>query len=134
MAIMGEGNKKEMIIPLEQYKERAIGLWMQAGKTLNVFEPLQRAIAMNLMSNESISNSGVSSGPSGTTSSSPFSWLFNTNNNPTNQDEPTPVVLEIHNYMTLDGKVIARETVKYQTEIQERSRTRKERFTKGGKS
>ncbi|MDF2788686.1 MAG: hypothetical protein K0S80_1784 [Neobacillus sp.] len=33
----GEGNKREMIIPLEQHKERAKTLWTQAGEILGMF-------------------------------------------------------------------------------------------------
>jgi murein DD-endopeptidase MepM/ murein hydrolase activator NlpD/phage-related protein/SLT domain-containing protein len=41
-ALVGERNKKEMIIPLEQYKERAIGLWKEAGIRLGMFKAPKR--------------------------------------------------------------------------------------------
>src|SRR5690606_5406190 len=35
---VGEEDKEEMIIPLEQHKDRAISLWKQAGERLGQFE------------------------------------------------------------------------------------------------
>lgn len=36
IAMVGEGDKREVIIPLEQYKSRAIELWKQAGEELGL--------------------------------------------------------------------------------------------------
>ncbi|MGL6081351.1 MAG: phage tail tape measure protein [Gammaproteobacteria bacterium] len=36
MAMVGEENKKEMVIPLERYRSRAIGLWEDAGDYLGI--------------------------------------------------------------------------------------------------
>ncbi|WP_101844212.1 phage tail tape measure protein [Halobacillus sp. Marseille-P3879] len=35
-AMVGEGNKKEVVIPLEQYRDRAKELWLQAGEKLGM--------------------------------------------------------------------------------------------------
>ncbi|MFD2924165.1 transglycosylase SLT domain-containing protein [Halobacillus naozhouensis] len=35
-AMVGEGNKEEVIIPLEQHRSRAIGLWKEAGRRLGL--------------------------------------------------------------------------------------------------
>ncbi|WP_371017379.1 peptidoglycan DD-metalloendopeptidase family protein [Pseudalkalibacillus sp. JSM 102089] len=40
-AQVGEGGKKEVIIPLEQYKGRAVDLWLQTGKILGMFKAPQ---------------------------------------------------------------------------------------------
>lgn len=53
MAKVGEGNKREVVIPLEQYPSRAKSLWLQAGRELGMLQ------MPNLNSN---SGAGISGG------------------------------------------------------------------------
>lgn len=38
LAMFAEGNKKEAIIPLEENRQRALGIWMESGKQLGAFK------------------------------------------------------------------------------------------------
>ncbi|EIT85904.1 tail length tape measure protein [Fictibacillus macauensis ZFHKF-1] len=52
MAMVGEGNKREVVIPLERYKERAKALWVQAGKQLGILnENKNRSVGLQRLNN-----------------------------------------------------------------------------------
>jgi SLT domain-containing protein len=49
VATVGEGGKKEIIIPLEQHRGRALSLWKQAGEALGMFKaPTRQPINKSL--------------------------------------------------------------------------------------
>ena len=48
LAMVGEGNKREMVIPLEQHRNRALGLWEQAGEYLGISPRLIDVLKANL--------------------------------------------------------------------------------------
>lgn len=102
MALMGEGNKEEVIIPLEQFKERAIKLLMYAAEKLGfdmtgMFNAQPQALGasnfsgvQSKMNNMSLTREKLGS-------------VFNPNQDTGNSGE----AIEIHNHFYVDGEEIA---------------------------
>ncbi|MEB4856084.1 hypothetical protein [Priestia megaterium] len=122
MALMGEGNKEEVIIPLEQFKERAIKLLMYAAEKLG--------FDMTGMFNAQPQTLGASS----------FSNVQSAMTNMSNKVSPEGLKLQgnsgqvievvVHNHTELDGKELAKGSYKYTTEYQERDKRSKSSFQK----
>lgn len=102
IARVGEGGKKEVIIPLEQFKERAIKLLMYAAEKLGfdmtgMFNAQPQTLGassfsgvQNTMNNMSLDRENIGS-------------VFNLNQDTDNSGE----AIEIHNHFYVDGEEIA---------------------------
>ncbi|MCU7712480.1 D-Ala-D-Ala carboxypeptidase family metallohydrolase [Priestia sp. JV24] len=122
MALMGEGNKEEVIIPLEQFKDRAIKLLMYAAEKLG--------FDMTGMFNAQPQTLGASS----------FSNVQSAMTTMSNKVSPEGLKLQgnsgqvievvVHNHTELDGKELAKGSYKYTTEYQERDKRSKSSFQK----
>ncbi|MDU9695143.1 D-Ala-D-Ala carboxypeptidase family metallohydrolase [Priestia aryabhattai] len=122
MALMGEGNKEEVVIPLEQFKERAIKLLMYAAEKLG--------FDMTGMFNAQPQTLGASS----------FSNVQSAMTTMSNKVSPEGLKLQgnsgqvievvVHNHTELDGKELAKGSYKYTAEYQERDKRSKTSFQK----
>ncbi|MGG0483043.1 transglycosylase SLT domain-containing protein [Priestia aryabhattai] len=122
IARVGEGGKKEVIIPLEQFKERAIQLLLYAGEKLG--------FDMNGLLNPQPQTAGASS----------FSNVQSAMTTMSNKVSPEGLKLQgssgqvievvVHNHTELDGKELAKGSYKYTTEYQERDKRSKSSFQK----
>ena len=117
MALMGEGNKEEVVIPLEQFKERAIKLLMYAAEKLG------------------FNMTGMFSAQPQALGASSFSNVQSAMTNMSNKVSPEGLKLQgnsgqvievvVHNHTELNGKELAKGSYKYTTEYQERINVRK---------
>ncbi|MGI8381660.1 hypothetical protein ACR0S4_24105 [Priestia megaterium] len=122
MALMGEGNKEEVIIPLEQFKDRAIKLLMYAAEKLG------------------FDMTGMFSAQPQTIGASNFSGVQSAMTTMSNKVSPEGLKLQgnsgqvievvVHNHTELDGKELAKGSHKYVTEYQEREKRSKSSFQK----
>ncbi|MFS8601178.1 transglycosylase SLT domain-containing protein [Priestia megaterium] len=122
IARVGEGGKKEVIIPLEQFKDRAIQLLMYAAEKLG--------FDMTGMFNAQPQAIGASS----------FSNVQSAMTTMSNKVSPEGLKLQgssgqvievvVHNHTELDGKELAKGSYKYTTEYQERDKRSKSSFQK----
>ncbi|MEH7070654.1 hypothetical protein V7034_20830 [Priestia megaterium] len=122
MALMGEGNKEEVVIPLEQFKERAIKLLMYAAEKLG------------------FDMTGMFSAQPQALGASSFSNVQSAMTNMSNKVSPEGLKLQgnsgqvievvVHNHTELDGKELAKGSYKYTTEYQERDKRSKTSFKK----
>lgn len=122
MALMGEGNKEEVVIPLEQFKERAIKLLMYAAEKLG------------------FDMTGMFSAQPQALGASSFSNVQNAMTSMSNKVSPEGLKLQgnsgqvievvVHNHTELDGKELAKGSYKYTTEYQERDKRSKTSFQK----
>ncbi|MES9790709.1 hypothetical protein ABWL24_09585 [Priestia megaterium] len=122
MALMGEGNKEEVVIPLEQFKERAIKLLMYAAEKLGfdmtgMFSAQPQALGASSFSNVQSAMTTMSN------KVSPEGLKLQGNSG-----EVIEVV--VHNHTELDGKELAKGSYKYMTEYQERDKRQKTSFKK----
>lgn len=111
LAMVGEGNKKEVIIPLEQNRGRAIDLWQQAGHILGQFTAPQTSSVGSI-------NSAISSGGNVTNNYNIYLDSQKGNNNSRNKETinvniaPVPVYLDSHHlgeimYQQVDSRQVA---------------------------
>ncbi|MCJ7987879.1 transglycosylase SLT domain-containing protein [Priestia sp. OVL9] len=124
IARVGEGGKKEVIIPLEQFKERAIQLLMYAAEKLG------------------FDMTGMFSAQPQALGASSFSNVQSTMTTMSNKFSPEGLKLQgnsgqvievvVHNHTELDGKELAKGSYKYTTEYQERDKRSKSSFKKRG--
>lgn len=122
MALMGEGNKEEVVIPLEQFKERAIKLLMYAAEKLG------------------FDMTGMFSAQPQALGASSFSNVQSAMTTMSNKVSPEGLKLQgssgqvievvVHNHTELDGKELAKGSYKYTTEYQERDKRSKSSFQK----
>ncbi|MGG0554885.1 hypothetical protein ABEY55_20130 [Priestia aryabhattai] len=122
MALMGEGNKEEVVIPLEQFKERAIKLLMYAAEKLG------------------FDMTGMFSAQPQALGASSFSNVQSAMTNMSNKVSPEGLKLQgnsgqvievvVHSHTELNGKELAKGSYKYTTEYQERDKRQKTSFKK----
>ncbi|MDF2056296.1 D-Ala-D-Ala carboxypeptidase family metallohydrolase [Priestia megaterium] len=122
MALMGEGNKEEVIIPLEQFKDRAIKLLMYAAEKLgfdmtDMFNSQPQALGASNFSNVQSAMTTMSN------KVSPEGLKLQGNSGQV-------IEVVVHNHTELDGKELAKGSYKYTTEYQERDKRSKTSFQK----
>ncbi|MED4392536.1 D-Ala-D-Ala carboxypeptidase family metallohydrolase [Priestia aryabhattai] len=122
MALMGEGNKEEVVIPLEQFKERAIKLLMYAAEKLGfdmtgMFNAQPQALGASSFSNVQSAMTTMSN------KVSPEGLKLQGNSGQV-------IEVVVHNHTELDGKELAKGSYKYTTEYQERDKRSKTSFQK----
>ncbi|MCE4092864.1 D-Ala-D-Ala carboxypeptidase family metallohydrolase [Priestia megaterium] len=122
MALMGEGNKEEVIIPLEQFKDRAIKLLMYAAEKLGfdmtgMFNTQPQALGASSFSNVQSAMTSMSN------KVSPEGLKLQGNSGQV-------IEVVVHNHTELDGKELAKGSYKYTTEYQERDKRSKTSFQK----
>ncbi|MDP1383045.1 transglycosylase SLT domain-containing protein [Priestia megaterium] len=122
IARVGEGGKKEVIIPLEQFKERAIQLLMYAAEKLGfdmtgMFNAQPQALGASSFSNVQSAMTTMSN------KVSPEGLKLQGNSGQV-------IEVVVHNHTELDGKELAKGSYKYTTEYQEREKRSKSSFQK----
>ncbi|MBX9988620.1 transglycosylase SLT domain-containing protein [Priestia aryabhattai] len=122
IARVGEGGKKEVIIPLEQFKERAIQLLMYAAEKLGfdmtgMFNAQPQALGASSFSNVQSAMTTMSN------KVSPEGLKLQGNSGQI-------IEVVVHNHTELDGKELAKGSYKYTTEYQERNKRSKTSFQK----
>lgn len=122
IARVGEGGKKEVIIPLEQFKDRAIKLLMYAAEKLGfdmtgMFSAQPQALGASSFSNVQSAMTSMSN------KVSPEGLKLQGNSGQV-------IEVVVHNHTELDGKELAKGSYKYTTEYQERDKRSKSSFQK----
>jgi TP901 family phage tail tape measure protein len=59
LAMFAEGNKKEAIIPLEENRQRALGIWMESGKQLGAFKGTEVVPQMSPATVEAVNKANI---------------------------------------------------------------------------
>ena len=139
-AVVGEGGKKEVIIPLEQFRQRALQLFKYVGEYFgfDMDELMSGGMSSLIGSISSFTRNASSSLIKPTplaeeTYQSIQQRGINSSTFYSNQSNVTPSSAQnyiIHNHLTveLDGKAVAKGTYKHVTDLQQKDRYNKGRF------